>query len=428
MVTRRITFRLYPTKQQQQKLFEWRRLHGYLYNACLEHRITTYKVSQKTVGYIDQQNLLPVFKACWPEYNELGSHALQATVKRVDFAFQRFFKGLSKYPKFKPIRQYSGWTFPDKQSWKALTDGKHGQLQITNLGKIRMRGQARTWGLPTTCTMVYRPRVNKWYASITVECVPVRETGFGAIGYDLGCKDAVTFSDGEKVAKPDFIKDGDAKVKSASKSLRRKRRPDRKKGVKASGRWRKAIRRLSRIQRKVANQRLDWLHKLTSNTVRRNSLIAGEKLNVKGMTARAKKGKRKKQKAGLNRSILSVGFGMVGPMLDYKSAEAGGFHLESPTQQLKPSQRCAKCWELTPKTLKDRVHVCSSPACGHVEDRDVNAAQVNLIWARGQELGLTSSAESPSSTDCNSMKQLGAKKRQKSRLRAGETPPSQKAG
>jgi len=414
MVTRRTTFRLYPTKQQEQTLFEWRRLHAYLYNACLEHRLTSYRKYGKSVGYIGQQNLLPSFKECWPEYAELGSHALQATVKRVDFAFQRFFKGLGGYPRFKSIRHYSGWTFPDHQSWKVLTSGKHGQLQITNLGKIRMRGQARTWGLPTTCTIVYRASEGKWYASITVECIPVRETGPGAIGYDLGCEHVITFSDGQKVAKPEFIKAGDIAVKAASKKLSRKRKPDRKAGIKASGRWRKASRAIARLRRKVANQRADWLHKLTSDIVRRNSLIAGEKLNVKGMTARAKKGKRKKQKAGLNRSILSVGFGMVGPMLAYKSAEAGGFHVESPTQQLKPSQRCAVCWELTPKTLKDRVHSCSNPACGHVEDRDVNAAQVNLIWARGQESSLAS-AESPSSTSCGNMKQLGAMKRKKPR-------------
>jgi putative transposase len=412
MVTRRTTFRLYPTKQQEQKLFEWRRLHGYLYNACLEHRITSYRKFGKSIGYLDQQNLLPAFKECWPEYVELGSQALQATVKRVDFASQRFFKGLGGYPKFKAIRHYSGFTYPGKAGWKVLTDGKHGQLQITNLGQIRMRGQARTWGLPTTCTIVYRASERKWYASITVECVPVRQTGPGAIGLDLGCKDAVTFSDGEKIAKPAFIKAGDIAVKAASKRLRRKRRPSRKEGVKASSRWRKASREVSRLKRRVANQRADWLHKLTSDTVSRNSLIAGEKLNVKGMTARAKKGKRKKQKAGLNRSILSVGFGMVGPMMGYKSAEAGGFYLESPTQQLKPSQRCAVCWELTPKTLKDRVHICSNPACGHVEDRDVNSAQVNLIWARGQESSLAS-AESAIPTDCGSMRQMAAKKHKK---------------
>jgi len=141
-----------------------------------------------------------------------------------------------------------------------------------------------------------------------------------------------------------------------------------------------------------------------------NRLVASEKLSVKNMT---RKGKTKTcQKAGLNRSILSVGFGMIGQFLDYKLAEAGRFYVESPTQQLKPSQRCAKCWELTPKTLSDRVHVCSNPHCNHVEDRDVNAAQVNLAWARGKELA-SSVAEPPSSTACGSMRQLGAKKRQK---------------
>ena len=105
-------------------------------------------------------------------------------------------------------------------------------------------------------------------------------------------------------------------------------------------------------------------------------------------------------------------------MFEYKLAEAGGFYVESPTRQLKPSQRCAKCWELTPKTLNDRVHVCSNPTCSHTEDRDINAAQVNLIWAQGAGTVL-SDAESSSSNSCGSMKQLGAKKRQKSQLAEG---------
>jgi putative transposase len=139
------------------------------------------------------------------------------------------------------------------------------------------------------------------------------------------------------------------------------------------------------------------------------------------MTAKAKKGsKRKAQKSGLNRSILDVGFGIIGQMLEYKLAEAGGFYVESPTQALKPTQRCAKCWELTPKTLADRVHVCSNPNCNHIEDRDVNAAQVNIVWARGQELS-SIHAESPSSTSCGSMRQLGALRREK--LRLGRSNP-----
>ncbi len=274
----------------------------------------------------------------------------------------------------------------------------------------------------------------KWYASITVQCQPTRTTGSGAVGIDLGCKEAITLSTGEQISKPEFIKEGQKKVKAASKKLRRKRAPNRKKKIKASRRWRKERSTVSKLQRKVTRQREHWLHQTTSNIVSSNSLVAGEQLNVLGMTGKAKKahesavrlrlpqnsrkgGKRKAQKAGLNRSILEVAFGMIGQMLSYKLAEAGGFYVESPTRTLKPTQRCAKCWELTPKTLVDRVHICAH--CSHTEDRDINAAQVNLIWARGQELSSLDS-ESPSSTakarkHTGSMQQLGAKKSQKPR-------------
>jgi len=440
MLTRRVTFRLYPTRNQQDILHYWRKLHCSLYNAAVYNRKTQYQKFGHSVSYFEQQNCLPAFKEVWSEYKPLGSHALQATLKRVDFAFTRFFKGLGGYPKFKASRHYSGWTYPDKQSWKAHTTGVSGSLELANLALaasleatsrelcasgIAMRGKALTWGTPTTCTILCRN--GKWYASITVQCEPTRETGSGAVGIDLGCKDAITLSTGEKIAKPDFIKKGQQKIKVASKRLRHKRAPNRNKKIKASRRWRKARQQVSELQRKVARQRENWLHQTTSSIVSSNSLVAGEQLNVRGMTRKGKT--KKRQKAGLNRSMLDVGFGMIGDMLAYKQAEAGGFYVESPTKTLKPTQRCAVCWELTPKTLADRVHICSNPACQHTEDRDVNAAQVNLIWAsgklraevpsveqtfqdRGKELA-SSVVEPLSSTLCGSMKQLGALRRQK---------------
>ncbi len=369
-------------------------LSGWISNS----KKTQYEKFGHSVNYLEQQNCLPEFKEAWTEYKPLGSHALQATLKRVDFAFSRFFKGLGGYPKFKASRRYGGWTYPCKAGWRTETDGKNGHLNITNLGKIQMRGKARNWGIPTTCTIMFRN--GAWLASITVQCSPTRETGAESVGIDLGCKDAVTLSTGEKIAKPNFIKEGQQQVKVASKKLRHKRSPNRNKKVKGSRRWKRERQKVSKLQRKVARQREDWLHKTTSNIVSGNSLVAGEKLNIKGMTATVKKGKRKAQKAGLNRSILDVGFGLIGQRLEYKLAEAAGFYVESPTQTLKPTQRCAKCWELTPKTLADRVHVCSNPNCNHTEDRDVNAAQVNITWARGQELS-SLGAESLSSTACD---------------------------
>ncbi len=433
-INRRVTFRLYPARAHQAKLHYWRKLHCSLYNAAIYNRKTQYQKFGHSVNYLEQQNCLPAFKEVWPEYKELGSHALQATLKRVDFAFARLFKGLGGYPKFKASRRYSGWTYPCSSGWKVESNGSNGYLSISNLGRMQMRGQARTWGTPTTCTIFYRHGL--WYASITVQCQPTRDTGVESVGIDLGCKDAITLSTGEKIDKPEFIKEGQRQVKIASKKLRRKRAANRNKKVKGSRRWKRGRSAVSKLQRKVARQREDWLHKTTSNIVSRNSLVAGEELNVKGMTAKAKKGdagsrrfppgkeahpqgKRKAQKAGLNRSILDVGFGMIGQMLNYKLAEAGGFYVESATRTLKPTQRCVRCWELTPKSLSDRVHICSNPQCGHIEDRDVNAAQVNIAWARGQELS-SLDAELPSSTSCGSIKQLGALRRQKLRLSVSE--------
>ena len=73
-----------------------------------------------------------------------------------------------------------------------MSDGKNGYLELSNLGKIQMRGEARTWGKPTTCTIVNLQGV--WYASITVQCTPIRETGTGAVGLDFGCLTAVATS------------------------------------------------------------------------------------------------------------------------------------------------------------------------------------------------------------------------------------------
>ena len=86
-----------------------------------------------------------------------------------------------------------------------------------------MRGIGRTWGEPTSCTIFYRH--NNWYASITVKCEPVRATSKGAVGLDLGCKDAITFDDGSTVTSPKFYSSKLAQIKTLSKEKRRKRAP-----------------------------------------------------------------------------------------------------------------------------------------------------------------------------------------------------------
>ena len=439
MATRRMTFRLYPNQTTELKLRHHRKLHKDLYNAAVNNRFTQYQKFNHKVDYFEQQNCLPAFKEVWIEYKELPSHALQATLKRVDFAFERWFKGLGKRPRFKSIRHYSGWTYPDTAGFKVESDGENGYLNLSKIGKIQMRGQAKYWGKATTCTIVFRN--GKWYASITVnvlvQVLKAEILPIGAVGIDIGCKSALSITDGEnhqQLDAPKFYRIAEQKIKKASKEKRRKRAPNRNKKIKASRRYKKAQAKVSLLTRKVANQRQNWVHQVAVEIISSNSFIATEKLEVKNMTGKANSCKRKKkaalrgklppqtcrQKAGLNKSILDVGFGMLRSTIKYKVEQIGGVFVEVPTRQVKPSQTCPKCGNQHKKTLDRREHECG--VCGYVQDRDIAAAEVMLYWAKGTLPGLGTSlvdADLSGSTSrtrkkAGSMRQLGEKKRQKS--------------
>jgi putative transposase len=215
-------------------------MHKDLYNSAIANRRVQYERYGHSVSYYEQQNSLPAFKEVWIEYKQLGSQTLKATLKRVDLAYQSFFKGLRGKPKFKSIRHYSGWTYPATSGWRVHTTGDNGYLELTDLKvSLRMRGKARTWGKPTTCTIVYRN--GKWYASITVECTPVRETSDGAIGIDFGTYHAAALSDGTVIDNPRFQYQSAEKIKIASKQKRRKRAPNLKRRLRHQSDGRKLL-------------------------------------------------------------------------------------------------------------------------------------------------------------------------------------------
>ncbi len=436
MATRRQTFRLYPNKEQENKLFETRRNHAYLYNACIAHRRYEWKANKKSISYFDQQNCLPAFKKEWVEFAYMHSQSLQATVKRVDLAYGSFLLGLRGKPNFKSIRDYSGWAYPALSGWKVNSSGKHATVTLNDLGiTLRMRGQAKQWGSPSTLTIVYKPGKNQWFASITVD-VPTVETKFGSgsdlsyesiVAFDLGTETALTLYDGENFSElenPRFTKKTEVKIQHKSKALRRKRAPNRKKKTKASRRWKKTRKQISNLQNQVANQRKDWQHKVTSDIASRHDIGVTEQLSTKNMVRKAKKGsKRNRQKAGLNKSILSVGFGSLNKMIAYKIEQKGGLMLVLPTKKVKPSQRCPKCGKVHKAwaELSNRHHVCDG--CGFETPRDRGSVMVMYNVATNQQPGLGMSLADcgcSSSTDSTkkrkhtgSMQQLGQKKRQK---------------
>ncbi|MHC5721916.1 MAG: RNA-guided endonuclease InsQ/TnpB family protein, partial [Nostoc sp.] len=95
--------------------------------------------------------------------------------------------GLAKYPRFKSIRHYSGWSYPSFTGWKVHSIGDNGYLELAKIGQIQMRGRARLWGHPKAMDIVYRN--GKWYASIVLEVDEIllknsRKTDTGIVAID----------------------------------------------------------------------------------------------------------------------------------------------------------------------------------------------------------------------------------------------------
>lgn len=188
---------------------------------------------------------------------------------------------------------------------------------------------------------------------------------------------------------------------------------------KASKRYIKAAKREGKLRSKQSRVRADWQHKVTTDLASRYDIVVTEQLNTRGITRKSKK--RKKQKAGLNRSILDVGFATLNRMVTYKVLGKGGILVEINTRKLKPSQRCPECWKVNQDwaDLSERYHQCS---CGFGGKRDQTSAVVMYLATTGvhSESGTdfvkrrSSSSTDSSREHTGGMRQLGEKKRQKS--------------
>lgn len=396
MERRKVTFKLYPNAREAERLTAWVRLHCELYNAALQERIEAYRKFGKSISYYDQQNVLPEIKAARPELVELGSHALQQTLRRLDLAFQAFFRRVKAgqtpgFPRFKASARFSGFCYPDPAGWKLIQCGKRGGTLRLGSGKeamaIRLRGRHRFGGEAKPNDLTITRKNDDWFASVTLrvpETACARErTDHQHRGIDLGLTDWATFDDGETIENPRWTREELPKLAALQRERARKR--------KGSVRYKRLSRQAERLHERIANLRRDFLHKETTKLVRTCAVIATEELAPKNMSRSAKgtvetPGRRVRQKAGLNREILSAAFGMAHQMFSYKAAEAGTrLHLSN-TRQLKPSQRCSGCWEIVPKTLAQRVHVC--PHCGLTMQRDQNSASVVLIDAHTPGTGV----------------------------------------
>jgi putative transposase len=372
---RKVTYRLYPTPRQEAALMETLWLHQQLYNAALQQRREAWARQRTSVGFAYQCRELTALRREDEAFAALNCHSGQMTLRRLDRALQAFFRRVKAgqkpgFPRFRSLERFSGWGYNTHgDGWKLLAGerGAHGRLRLMGIGVVRLRGRPRNEGTPKTCEITRRR--GRWYASVTVECAPVRAPGTAAAGLDWGIEALATlaFEDGtsERVENPRHLRTELVELRRRQRAADHKRR--------GSNNRTKAQVRAAALHEKIANRRRDFLHKKTTALVARLALIATETLKVKNMTAAG--GSRKR---GLNREILSTAPALFLQMLRAKAEEAGVAWLEVPTQTVKPSQTCSGCGRQQKKTLAERTHRCG---CGTVLGRDENAARVMLTWA-----------------------------------------------
>ncbi len=396
MEHRKVTFKLYPNAREAERLTSWVRLHCELYNAALEERIDAYRKVGKSISYYDQQNVLPAVKADRPEFIELGSHALQETLRKLDRAFQAFFRRVKAgqtpgFPRFKASARFSGFCYPDPAGWKLMQHEGRGATLRLGCGKaamsLRARGQHRFGDDAKPNDLTITRKNGAWFASVTLRvseqaCARTRVRDEHR-GVDFGVSDWATFDNGETIANPRFMRH-----EMPSLGALQRQRAKKQKG---SVRYKRLRRQAAKLHERIGNLRKEFLHQQTTRMVATCVVLATEALQPKNMSRSAKgtkdkPGRRVRQKSGLNREILSAGISMAHQMLAYKAVEAGTRLHVSNTRQLKPSQRCAGCWELVPKPLSERRHVC--PQCGHTMQRDQNSASVVLIDAHTPGTGV----------------------------------------
>ncbi|MBX7220069.1 MAG: transposase [Blastocatellia bacterium] len=396
-VNRKITYRLYPTPKQEALMIECNRLHQALYNAALEERIKAWRMCGVSVGFADQCRSVTEIRAAQPEYEALNAQSLQVTLKRLNEAFGHFFRRVKAgekspgFPRFKSLERYPGWgykTYGD--GWKLAgqtTDQKsgmkHGWLKLSGIGHLKMRGKARTPGLPKTCEILHKQ--GRWYASVTVACQPHRPCGTQGMAFDWGVETFATLAlaDGTygeipnpRTGKPDADRKTELQRELACKQRRSRNRL-------------KVRRKLARHCARTANRRKDFLHQESARLVKRSALLVTEKLTVKNMT-RAPQPKPDPDrpgeflpngaasKAGLNREILDTAPATFLNLVKVKAEEAGIDYWEVPTRNVKPSQSCSGCGHQRTKALSERLHHC--PRCQLNLTRDRNAARCMLNW------------------------------------------------
>lgn len=357
MVKKSYRYRLYPNKTQATLLDKHFGCTRMIYNWALAEKIRVYQETGESLSRYKLQEQLPAMKQTdKPWLAEVNAQSLQASLVNLDRAFLNFFKHKMKFPRFKKKNHRQSFQVPQR----GQMDFENERLIIPKFQEgIRCRISRKFEGETKTFTVCKTP-TGKYFVSVLVETpeeTPEKLliTLEGTIGIDVGIKDFCTLSTGEKVENPRHLRKELARLKVLQRRASKKQ--------KGSANRKKAVLKVAKLHERIANQRNDFLHKLTHRLTSENQAtsLAVEDLNVSGMM----------QNHCLAQAVADVSWSEFFRQLEYKTAWRGVNLLR--IGRFEPSSRLCSCGVVNSAlTLGDRQWTCE--ACGETHDRDILAA------------------------------------------------------
>ena len=354
-ILRTYKFRVLPTKQQEEMFSKYFGCVRFVYNHFLSERKKQYDKSHKSDSYNKQSKRLTELKK-QVEYawlNEINSQTLQHSLRHLETAYVNFFRGTTKFPQFKSKKSKNTFFVPqfcriegNKLIIPKFKDG------IKFIEHRKVKGSVKSMTFSKTPT-------GKYFVSILTQetYIPFKKTN-KSVGVDLGLKNFVTTSDGQKYKNIRTLKKYEKKLKQAQQHLSRK--------VKGSNSYENQRRKVALLHEKITNVRTDYLHKISTDIIKKYDVICLETLDIKRMVKNHR----------LAKIISDASWGEFVSMLDYK-AEMNDKIISKIDRWYPSSKSCCCCGYIKQDLgLKDRIWTC--PNCGETHDRDINAS-INIL-------------------------------------------------
>lgn len=354
-------YRLYPNKQQTGQIHKTFGCCRFVYNKTLDYRKTKYEESKKTMNKFDCSNYcIRVLKKEYEWLKEVDKYSLGNSVFNMDSAFQKFFKEHTGYPNFKSKRD-------NKKSYKTNFSNnnievsfENNRIKLPKLKWVKAKVHREFIGQIKSATISLVPS-GKYFVSILVETehIPMESTT-GQVGIDLGIKDLLITSDGEKIDNIRTTKKYENKLAKEQRKLAHKK--------KGSSNWNKQRIKVARLHEKISNTRKDYLHKISYQLIKENQLIVSEDLAVSNMV----------KNHHLAKAISDCGWYELTRQIGYKSDWNERIYIKI-GRFTKSSQPCNICGYINSGTKDLSVRMWTCPNCGTKHDRDENAAKNILI-------------------------------------------------